>query len=630
MDRNVIELLAPARDMECAQAAIIHGADAVYMGAPQFSARRAAGNSVEDIAAVAQMAHTYGARLHIALNTLLTDAEVPKAKEIAWQMYEAGADVLIVQDMALLTDDMPPIELHASTQCDNRTADRVAFWQNMGLKQVVLARELSLNEISSIAQQTTVRLEAFVHGALCVSYSGQCYMSLCRGGRSANRGECAQPCRLAYDVMASDGTMLMRHAHVLSLKDNNQSDNIEQLIDAGISSFKIEGRLKDADYVANITLHYRKLIDQILSHRPDLKRLSCGRVEAGFEPDPFKSFNRGFTDYFAHGRQPNIWQPQTPKSLGEPLGLVVGVRGNAVSVETDKTVANGDGICFVGQTTNPKKNAPISLGSFGGTQVNTSERQKGKLVLNVQSAKGLAVGQTIFRNNDVAFADTLSHDKTRRVVDISMTLALKSDGNLCLTIADADGVTSETRKPITPETARNPEAARDQMVRALCKLGQTPYAAVRINIEDSAAACFVPAAELNALRRDATEAHTAQRIKHFAPTPTCRQEREGTTYPQTELMRNGNVTNNEARTFYMQHGVKNIEWGYEKQTDSNRDQRVMTTRHCLMNAMGKCIRQHPQYATMTPLTLIDSENNAYEARINCAKCQMEIYSKSAH
>lgn len=614
LSRNVIELLAPARDAECARAAIDHGADAIYMGSAQFGARKAAANSVSDIADVVSYAHTYGARVHVTLNTLLFDHEVSAAKELAWELHRAGVDVLIVQDAALLTDGMPPIELHASTQCDNRTAAKVRFWQEVGMRQVVLARELSLKEIADIASQTNVRLEAFIHGALCVSYSGQCYMSLRRGGRSANRGECAQPCRLAYDIAATDGTTLRKGAHALSLKDNNQSANIESLIDAGVSSFKIEGRLKDADYVANVTMHYRRIIDEILSRRTDLRRLSSGSVLAGFEPDPAKSFNRCFTDYFANGRQPDIWQPLTPKSLGEPIGRVEKIgKGSSIEVRTDKKIGNGDGICFVSQ--NPPR--------FGGTKVNTSQPSRSGVTLNLQSIKGIKVGDAIYRNADTAFADALAHDKTRRTVAAAFSLSF-SDGTLSLAITDEDGVSTLTKREVTSDAARNADASRDQMTRALSKTGQTIYTATAVEIAPSAAERFIAAAEINALRRDATEAHTTARRAHFAPKETPRSETPGTLFPTTQLLANGNVINEQARQFYASHGVESIEWGYERQNSAPRGEKVMTMRHCLMNSLGKCLRKHPECAKLLPLTLTDAEGRRYTAHANCKECVMEI------
>lgn len=615
LTRGVIELLAPARDAECARAAIDHGADAIYIGAPLFGARKAASNSLDDIAAVVDYAHLFGCRVHVALNTLLFDDEVRSAREMAWSLYHAGVDVLIVQDAALLrADAMPPIELHASTQCDNRTAAKVRFWQELGLRQVVLARELSLDEITDIACQTSVRLEAFVHGALCVSYSGQCYLSHARGGRSANRGECAQPCRLAYDVISRDGQTLMRHAYPLSLRDNNQSANIEALINAGVSSFKIEGRLKDAAYVANVTLYYRQLIDEVLARRPDLSRLSRGTVIPGFEANPAKSFNRGFTDYFAHGRSSDIWQPLTPKSLGEPIGRVTKVGpGETLTIDTRLDLANGDGLCFTGRKPS----------HFCGTKVNTVRTGKGGVVADVQSTRGIMVGDAVSRNSDMAFAAALGHDSTRRSVAVDLHLDY-SDGRLTLSVSDADGACSSASCPIEPDRARNVEMAREQMKRALVKTGGTAFDAASVEIDPSAAELFVAASVLNALRRDALDAHAQARRDFFHPEDVVRIESPNLQWPVAELGRSANVINSEARAFYEAHGATMAEWGYERQADS-RGQRLMTTRHCIMNALGKCLRKHPECANLVPLTLRDADGRTYEARFNCGACQMEIY-----
>lgn len=612
MQRNIIELLAPAKNLECGRAAIDHGADAVYIGAPQFGARKAAANTIGDIAQLADYAHTFGARVHVALNTLLFDHEVPDAKRLAWELYRAGADVLIVQDMALLAADMPPIELHASTQCDNRSPEKVLFWQRVGMGQVVLARELSIKEIANIAKQTTVRLEAFVHGALCVSYSGQCYMSLVRGGRSANRGECAQPCRLAYDVTSADGQTLLRGAHALSLRDNNQTDNIEQLIDAGISSFKIEGRLKDVDYVSNITLHYRQRIDEVLARRPDLSRLSRGVVTPGFEPSPAKSFNRGFTDYFAHGRQPDIWQPRTSKSIGEPLGKVAVVKGQTLDIRTPIAVANGDGLCFFGRN------------GLAGLKVNTSQNVgKGVVRVVTQNAAGARVGDMVWRNADMAFADTLKHDKTVRRVETSLSLDF-ADGAFSLTMTDADGVVTTTRRDVVTDEARNVEASRSQLRASLSKMGTSVYVASAVDVSNSAAARFAPAAAINELRRVAIAEHTTARIAHFRPSDVVRCEEPGVVFPIEELRREANVINAEAKRFYEGHGSTVVEWGYERQGES-RGVRVMTMRHCILNSLGKCLRQHPEFAKLVPLTLTDADGRRYEARPECGACQMAIY-----
>ena len=611
MQRNIIELLAPAKNLQCGRAAIDHGADAVYIGAPQFGARKAAANTIDDIAQLAGYAHTFGARVHVALNTLLFDNEVADARRMAWDLYRAGADVLIVQDVALLAADMPPMEIHASTQCDNRTAEKVLFWQRMGLGQVVLARELSVNEIAQIARQTTVRLEAFVHGALCVSYSGQCYMSLLRGGRSANRGECAQPCRLAYDVAAADGSVILRKAHALSLRDNNQSSNIERLIDAGVSSFKIEGRLKDADYVSNITLHYRQLIDEILARRPELRRLSAGNVAPGFTPSPAKSFNRGFTDYFANGRQQEIWQPRTSKSIGEPIGKVAALKGMTLDIHTPLSVSNGDGLCFFGRN------------GLAGLKVNTAQNIGREMVrVEVQSPAGVRVGDELWRNADMAFADTLNHDKTVRRIEAALALDY-ADGSFALTISDPDGVLTTTRREIPTDEARNVDSSRRQLAASLAKMGGSVYTAASVTVSDSAAARFVPSAAINELRRDAIAEHTAARFAHYRPVDVARHEEAEAEFPVKELWRDANVINADAKSFYERHGAKVREWGYERQGES-RGVRVMTMRHCILNSLGKCLRRHPECAALVPLTLTDPEGRRYEARPECGACQMSI------
>lgn len=616
LTRHDIELLAPARDAMCARAAIDHGADAVYIGAPQFGARKAAANTMEDIEDVVAYAHLYGCRVHVTLNTILYDSEVAAARKMAWQLYRAGVDVLIVQDAALLdASAMPPIEIHASTQCDNRDTSKVLFWQSIGLRQVVLARELSLAEIAEIAKRSTVRLEAFVHGALCVSYSGQCYMSLARGGRSANRGECAQPCRLPYDVLSADGKTIMKHAYPLSLKDNNQTRSIEALIDAGVSSFKIEGRLKDPSYVANITLHYRHVIDEILARRGELRRISSGTVMPGFDPQPCKSFNRGFTDYFAHGRQADIWQPLTPKSLGQPIGKVTKVaKQGTISIRTSEAIANGDGLCFIGH----------SPEHFCGTKVNTSRPAGDATELNVQNAKGIAVGDEAFRNLDTAFANTLEHDKTRRSIDVSVSIAY-SDGRFSLTVEDGDGVRTVTTIATESQEARSAEATEAQMARAMAKTGGTAFNVSGVMVSAEAATRFVTASELNAMRRSALEAHAQARIEHFRHVDSRREENHGTKWPTQNLTAYANVTNKEAKAFYEQHGAKIEELGYETRQGMAKSARLMTTRHCIMNALGKCIRKHPECARLTPLTLRDEDGRTYTVKLNCAICQMEIY-----
>lgn len=338
-----IELLAPARSLDVGVAAINHGADAVYIGADRFGARVAAGNGVGDIERLAVYAHRYGARVYVTLNTVLYDGEVEAARRLVYELYNAGVDALIVQDMSLLMMDLPPIALHASTQCDNRTVEKVRWLERCGFEQVVLARETSVEMMRRIAGETSVALEAFVHGALCVCYSGQCYMSEAVKGRSANRGECAQMCRLPYSLSDDEGRVYARERHLLSLKDFDASRSLKEMIDAGIASFKIEGRLKDESYVKNVTAYYRRRLDAILEGDGERRASSSGRTRFFFEPDTRKTFFRGATEYFLHGRKPDIWQFDTPKSMGEPVGRVRDVWRNALSVEGGRGLRMGTG-----------------------------------------------------------------------------------------------------------------------------------------------------------------------------------------------------------------------------------------------------------------------------------------------
>lgn len=358
-----IELLSPAKNLECGIAAINHGADAVYIGASQFGARAAAGNSVEDIAELVNYAHKFRVKVLVALNTVLTDIQLPEAEQLIWDIYNAGADALIIQDMGVLKLNLPPIPLHASTQTDNRTVEKVKFLQDVGFSRVVLARELNLKQISEISKETNVELEAFVHGALCVSYSGQCYMSQANCGRSANRGQCAQYCRLPYNLLDAEGNILVKNKHLLSLKDLDQSDSLLEMLEAGVTSFKIEGRLKDVDYVKNITAFYRMKLDEIINKSTRFQRASVGKTTLNFEPNPEKSFRRGSTDYFLHGRKTDIIQPDTPKSLGEPVGKVTYIGRNFFEVHNGNILNNGDGLCFINKQ-----------GDMTGFRVNRVER----------------------------------------------------------------------------------------------------------------------------------------------------------------------------------------------------------------------------------------------------------------
>lgn len=607
--RNVIELLSPARDYECARAAILHGADAVYIGAPQFSARQAASNSVEEIRKVVDLAHTYSCRVFVALNTVLFDHELKEAEKIAWQMYEAGVDALIIQDMGLLEGNMPPIELHASTQMDNRTLEKVQFLELCGFEQVVLARELTREQISAIAKKTHVRLECFIHGALCVSYSGQCYMSQSINGRSANRGECGQPCRLKYDLQDKDGVMLAKQKHLLSLKDQNQTENIEKLILAGASTLKIEGRLKDPEYVANVTLHYRRVIDEFIRKNPKYKRPSAGDIEAAFKPDPSRSFNRGFTTYFFNDRQSGIYQPDTPKSIGQELGKVVDIRKDSFRIDTPLKISNGDGLCYKTQA-----------GVYDGLRVNKAD---GQWVTPLRMPKDIQRGMVMRRNLDVAFEQQIGENKTTRTIPVKIDLAMGSGSTLYVTISD-DEYTTMFTKTIVTDRAQNPIVSEQNIVRQFSKLGQTPYRAEEVNVSPEVAELFFPASELNLIRREAIENHTACRIAYNRP-EQYEWKHTSHAYPVKTLGRSGNITNSQAKAFYERHGCRMEEWGYERQSDY-RGNVVMTTRHCLLHSLGMCLKEHPERRKMMPLTL-SGEHGRYEVTTNCALCEMIIKKK---
>ena len=413
MNVKKIELLSPAKDCEVGMAAINHGADAVYIGGPSFGAREKASNSMADIERLCRHAALYDAKVYVTLNTLLYNDELERARQLAYDCWNAGVDALIVQDMALLQLDLPPIPLHASTQCDNLTAEKVQLLESLGFSQVVLGRELSLKEIRAIREKTTVPLEFFVHGALCVSHSGQCYLSQHIGNRSANRGACAQPCRLPYDLLDADGNVLVKNRHLLCLKDLNNSAHLEELIDAGITSFKIEGRMKDADYVKNVTVFYRQRLDEIINRRSDLAQASRGHCQTTFEVNPEKSFNRGFTDFFINGRQKGIDSPFTPKSMGEYIGEVAWCNPLRMEIDTDKTLHNGDGLCFLND-----ENELVGL---------RADVVNGKTV-SCNRPHGAHRGAKIYRNYDLEWQKQVDASTGNRKIDIDLMLAETETG----------------------------------------------------------------------------------------------------------------------------------------------------------------------------------------------------------
>lgn len=600
-----IELLSPAKDLECGLAAVNHGADAVYIGAVDFGARKSAANPMEHIEQLVQHAHLYGAKVFVTLNTLLFDREIPQAVEMAWQLYHAGVDALIIQDYGLLEAGPPPMAIHSSTQMDNRTPQKVRFLQEVGFEQVVLARELSLNQIAQIKKETDVVLEYFIHGALCVSYSGQCYMSQSINGRSANRGQCAQPCRLPYNMVDKNGKIIVSGKHLLSMKDLNLTDNLEALIDAGISSFKIEGRLKDKDYVANVTAHYRQKIDAILERRPELKRASSGKSLLSFNPNPHKSFNRGFTTYFVNDRQTGNWSLHSPKSIGEPMGTAVNIGNNSFTIKQTHDIANGDGLCFFD-----------AKGNLHGIRVNRSENG----TIYPLNMANLYEGATIYRNYNHQFSSLFKKETAQRRIEIEMLFKEIAPQQFSLVITDEDGITSTTSSQLNAQEPRNSEHAAEQIQNQLSKTGNTPFDLMELTIK-TLKDWFIPASELNALRRQVLELHIQKRIEHFKPTDNILPKNQYP-YPEKEIYKSGNVINRWAEKFYQNHGATVKEQGYELQKQYD-DDVVMTTKHCILYEQGNCLKINPAYGKNLPL-FITNDKDLYELKFNCKECEMEI------
>ena len=598
-----IELLSPAKDLACGIEAIRHGADAVYIGAPRFSARAAAGNTTDDIRALCDYAHLFGARVYVALNTILKEEELKEAERIIHRLYEAGADALITQDMAIATMDLPPIPLHASTQMDNRTPEKVRFLQDVGFTQVVLARELSLEQIREIARRTTVPLEVFVHGALCVSYSGQCYLSAALGGRSANRGECAQYCRLPYTLVDADGREIAAGKHLLSLKDMNRGDYLEDLLDAGVSSLKIEGRLKEVSYVKNVTAWYRRRLDAILARRPEYRKASAGHCDYTFEPAAEKSFNRGFTPFFLRGRSRDITSFDTPKSAGEPVGTVKDVRGNSFSLQGTTTLRNGDGLTFFNER-----------GTLEGFRVNRVEADR---VFTLERP-ALRPGTRLYRNHDQAFERLLEKPSAERRLSLQMEFTDNAFGfTLCLT--DETGARVMLAKPFPKETARVEQTGNIRT--QLSKLGGTPFEATEIDVRLSGR-WFVPSSLLAEMRREGIERLLAVRRVRYRR-ELARVDRTSTLpYPERTLTYLGNVSNSLAEAFYRQHGVERVEKAFELSPRTGVP--LMFTKHCLRYSMGWCpVHQKGQSPYKEPYYL-RYKDTLLRLRFRCDECRMEI------
>lgn len=601
-----IELLSPAKNLECGLAAINHGADAVYIGAPLFSARAAAGNSIADIETLVKYAHRFGAKVLVALNTILTDAQLKDAEKLIKQLYNIGADALIVQDMGILKLDIPPIAIHASTQTDNRTVEKVQFLQDVGFSRVVLARELTLNQIKEIHQKTEIELECFIHGALCVSYSGQCYISEAMKGRSANRGECAQYCRLPYNLTDANGKELIKNKHLLSLKDLDLSEHLEELIDAGVTSFKIEGRLKDADYVKNITAFYRKKLDAILAQRTDIQKYSSGKTTFFFEPNPEKSFRRSSSDYFFDGRKTEQTKLDTPKSLGEEIGRIISIGSNFLEIDTEKEIHNGDGFCFL-----DKK------GILQGFRINRVEGKK----LFLSEIPFIEKNTLVHRNQDHEFDKILSGKTSERKIGIDIEFA-ETENGFSIKMTDEENISVSTDFPTEKQPAKNAETANQNITNQLSKLGNTIYEAKKVDVKTTSY-WFIPASLLNEWRRQTIDSLDIER-ENLYKREFRKPSVEGTKFPETKLTYLGNVINAKSEAFYRHFGVQEIVPGFEARAESNVP--LMYCKYCIKHAMGWCPKDGYKATFKEPL-FIQNGNEKFRLEFDCKKCEMLIYNE---
>ncbi|WP_275271163.1 peptidase U32 family protein [Limnobacter sp. P1] len=629
-----LELLAPARDVEIGRQAILHGADAVYLGGPVFGARANAANSVADIAKLVEFAHRYHARIFTTINTILHDAELEEARKLVWQLYDAGVDALIIQDMGLLEMDLPPIQLHASTQCDIRTVEKAKFLADSGFSQLVLARELTVEEIAAVhaAVGDSATMEYFIHGALCVAFSGQCYISHAETGRSANRGDCSQACRLPYTLTDQSGAVVAFDKHLLSMKDNNQSGNLEHLIDAGVRSFKIEGRYKDMAYVKNITAHYRILLDEIMEQRGEFTRASSGTTRHYFRPDPDRNFHRGSTDYFASGRKIDIGAFDSPKFIGQPIGHVVAVGDKSIDIQTSDELNNGDGLNFM------RKREVVGL------HVNRAEKlhgsADGQAVYRVfpkdpiNSYGGLKAGLPMHRNRDHAWDMALTKESAERRIGLWLTLTEWMEGDvlkgLQLSLTDEDGIAATSQLDLNLELAKQADTAIESIKTHLGKLGGTDYSALGLNVHLSQP-WFVPASMLNAMRREAIEVLNAARVAAWQRPARKAPVLPYVEYPEKSLSFLANVYNDKAREFYKKHGVQMIAAAYEAHEEAG-EVPVMITKHCLRFSFNLCPKQAKGVKGVQgqvkaePMVLVNGDQK-YTLKFDCKPCEMHIMGK---
>ncbi|MCK9530595.1 MAG: U32 family peptidase [Gammaproteobacteria bacterium] len=615
---HTLELLAPAKTAEIGREAILHGADAVYIGGPLFGARANAGNSVSDIAALAEFAHRYHAQVFATLNTILHDDELEPARALVWQLYDAGVDALIVQDMGLLELDLPPMALHASTQADIRTPEKARFLSDVGFSQLVLARELSLAEIRAVHAATDATLEYFIHGAICVAFSGQCYISHAQTGRSANRGDCSQACRLPYTLTDQQGRVVAFEKHLLSMKDNNQSANLRALVDAGIRSFKIEGRYKEAPYVKNITAHYRQLLDTLLEERTDLARASSGRSTFTFTPDPDKTFHRGATDYFVNGRSTDIGSFDAPTFRGVPIGTVSRVGDVWFEMEAGQALHNGDGLSYM------RKREVLGMRADRVEQRGAVWRVYPNEKLSAMP--GMKPGTEMFRNRDQAWEQALLKKSAERRIDVTLSLE-EMAGGLRLAITDEDGCSATVETQVAVEPAQQPERAATALRENLGKLGNTLFSARDIQLQ-LAPVPFVPASLVNTLRREAVARLEQTRLTAWRRPSRKAPAQPPAEYPDSSLSYLANVYNHKARVFYERHGVRAIDAAYEAHQEAG-EVSLMITKHCLRYSFSLCPKQAKGVQGVQgqvraePMTLVNG-NEKLTLTFDCRACEMHV------
>ncbi|MBD7978900.1 peptidase U32 family protein [Serpens gallinarum] len=625
---NKLELLSPARDTTIAKEAILHGADAVYIGGPSFGARHNASNSVAEIAELVEFARLFHAKVFVTLNTILHDDELEPARLLIWQLYEVGVDVLIVQDMGILEMDLPPIELHASTQTDIRTLDKAKFLADAGFSQLVLARELNLQEIRQISHQVDATIEFFIHGALCVAFSGQCNISHAQTGRSANRGDCSQACRLPYTLKDDQGRVVAYDKHLLSMKDNNQTDNLMDLVEAGVRSFKIEGRYKDVSYVKNITAHYRQELDKILTQRPDLARASSGFSEHFFVPNVEKTFHRGSTDYFVQDRKIDIGAFDSPKFVGLPVGDIIKVGKHDFIAETSESLSNGDGlnVLYKREVVGFRANTAELLEEF---EQDGQTRRQYRIVPNEMPAelKQLRMPHALNRNLDHNWQQALLKTSAERRVPVRFQ-ATFSDEALTLHVTSVEGISASVSLAGPFGLAKNPEQAHEQLRDTLSKLGTTIYHAEQVDI-DAPQALFVPNSQLKTLRRDAIDALTAARLAAYPRGSRKPVSVPPPVYPESHLTFLANVYNEKARAFYHRYGVQLIDAAYEAHEEPG-EVPVMITKHCLRFSFNLCPKQAKGVTgvrtKVAPMQLIH-QDEVLTLKFDCKPCEMHIIGK---